>query len=134
MTTQLGDILQTSGYRLTQPRTAVFTFLEQSSGPMTISAIARHCSNIDRTSVYRTIELFLKLHIIVTVPRGWKHAYELAEPFHPHHHHFQCTRCKKSTTLQSTVVEKMINELAQDLQATPTSHTFEIHGLCRDCR
>lgn len=119
---------------MTKSRLTIFNCLQQSTSPLPITVIVKQCPAINRTSVYRTLELFSELHIVTTVPHGWKHAYELSDPFQPHHHHFHCTQCRKSTSLQSSTVEKMVDELAASLKADVTSHTFEIHGICHQCR
>lgn len=102
--------------------------------PMTASSIAGLCKKIDRTSVYRTLELFTQLGIAHEVPMGWKQRYELASPFKSHHHHLSCNGCGKLVDIHSPQLERTMARIASEHGFTVDSHTFEIRGLCSECR
>lgn len=134
MEQKLQKILRRAGYRITEPRRQVFLCLSRTETALSISEIIKQCSDIDRTSIYRTLELFIELDIAHIVPQGWKHSYELSEPFRPHHHHFTCENCGEVLSIMSSSIEKVIKQL-QDAQGVEVnSHTFEVQGKCRACR
>src|SRR5690606_34596309 len=81
MNNDLEKILSKNRLRATKPRQIVFATLSDSPAPLQIGEIVKRCPSVDRVSVYRTIELFTKLHIIEAIPLGWKQQYELAGPF-----------------------------------------------------
>lgn len=127
------ELLASHGLRHTAARQAVFETLLGATKPLTIGAIYQHCPHINRTSVYRTIDTFLALHAVTEVPIGWKIHYELAEPFHGHHHHTHCTKCGKTEILESSSLEKLIIDLSRHKHYTHSRHSVEVHGVCRTC-
>jgi len=133
MDTELARIFLKAKLRLTAPRIAIFTALKESNTPLSTSQIIRLCPGVDKVSVYRTIKLFGSLNIVTTVTHGWKQSYELASPFHPHHHHIVCEKCGDVIELQSPSIEALIRKFAEQHSFTPTSHHFEIHGVCEKC-
>jgi len=133
MDTELVRIFSKAKLRLTTPRIAIFNALKESSTPLSTSQIIRLCPGVDKVSVYRTIKLFGSLNIVTIVTHGWKQSYELSSPFHPHHHHIVCERCGDVIKLQSPSIEALIHKFAKQHAFTPTSHHFEIHGVCEKC-
>lgn len=134
MKTDLGKILLEHGLRTTAPRVAIFETLQRTNKPLSQVELAEMNPHIDRVSVYRTIDVFMKLGIVMSVPHGWKQRFELAEPHRPHHHHLLCTECGRVESLQSAETEQKIHDIAASHDFLVTGHTFEITGLCPDCR
>ena len=120
--------------RTTQPRIVIFELLERAASPLPITEIIRGCPEVDKVSVYRTIDLFLKLHVIESIAHGWKQHYELATPFRPHHHHLRCTQCQNIIEIRSDTLERVIHSITDELAFQPVAHTFEIVGLCETCQ
>lgn len=134
MKSELENILSKNGLRVTRARQTVFTALSASQAPLQIGELVKRCPSVDRVSVYRTIELFIKLHIIETIPFGWKQQYELAEPFKPHHHHIHCTQCGQLTDIHSSDLESLVANIAARYNFSVQVHKFEISGLCHQCQ
>lgn len=130
----ISDILRSHSHRLTKPRQRVFTELEKSSRPLSMGNIVAACNDVDRVSIYRTLELFIALNIINVIPVGWKKRYELAGPFKPHHHHLQCARCGELVAIDTPRLEGMIADLAISHGYTLTHHHIELTGLCDRCK
>ncbi len=120
--------------RFTNPRKAVFDTLKVATAPLSHMEIAHMTPHADKVSIYRTIDLFMKLGIVVAVPHGWKQRYELAAPFRPHHHHLHCEVCGVVEEIQSAQLEKIIHALADRQGFLVTGHMFEITGMCSNCR
>lgn len=133
MNSELATIFSTRGLRLTKPRQSVFDALLKAGKPLHIQDIILLCPEIDRVSVYRTIDLFHQLHILDTVHIGWKKQYELAGPFKPHHHHLYCKNCGKTVEINSNKLEDFVDDLAGENGFRATGHKFEIAGLCNEC-
>lgn len=133
MDTELIRIFSDAKLRLTAPRIRIFNTLKASESPLSTAELIHLCPEVDKVSVYRTIALFTSLNIITTVTHGWKRSYELASPFLPHHHHLICQKCGDVTELQSDSIEALVKSLSQHSSFTPTSHHFEIHGICEIC-
>jgi Fur family ferric uptake transcriptional regulator len=119
---------------LTLPRQAVFDALQHHTS-LTMAELAASCPGIDRSSVYRTSELFEKLGIVVRIPTGWKYRLELGEAFHEHHHHATCATCGASIALpEDPALEKRLRDLAARRSFSLTSHQIELTGTCETCR
>lgn len=131
---QLGTLLQTNGYRSTEPRQLVFAALQQADEPLSLQQLHALTPGADRTSVYRTLELYERLHIIDIVHVGWKKRYELADPFKPHHHHLQCTSCQQLIAIDTPELEQLISTIAKKYDYTITHHHFELAGTCANCQ
>ncbi len=127
-------ILRQAGQSITKPRLAVFATLAQSDMPLKNGEIARRTPNVDRASIYRTLELFDKLNITETITRGWTPYTELAEPFRPHHHHMTCEACGTSEEIESGTLEDVLTLIANRHDFTLTKHIVELTGMCKTCQ
>lgn len=134
MHNELETVFAKEGYRLTTPRRQVFDALHKTETPLAIAAIIKACPDVDRVSIYRTLELFTKLGIADIIPFGWKQRYELTSPFKPHHHHLYCTTCGKLIDIHSQRLEQIVALITRDHHFTPVEHKFEISGQCEECR
>lgn len=130
----LENILEQHNLRTTKPRQAVFEFLKKHEEPVFIGQIIKECPNIDRVSIYRTIELFEKLGIIQVFHIGFNKGYELAEPFKEHHHHIHCKVCNKITSIKSDKLERTVHKIAEHYNYELSSHHIELWGTCSDCK
>lgn len=119
--------------RLTSPRRAVFETLQHAHQPLYLHQINEMCQHIDRTSVYRTLELFSELGMIDTIHTGWKKRYELAGPFKPHHHHLECTNCGELVAIDTPRLEELVSSTARAYGYQLMSHHIELRGLCERC-
>ena len=107
------NTLQQNGFSVTKSRKLVFAVLDVSD-PLTIAEIIKACNGeLDRVTVYRTIDLFEKLQIIQKINMGWKYKIELSSPYQLHHHHMTCLKCDKMIALpEDEVLESRLNFLA----------------------
>ena len=122
------------GLRLTTPRRAVFEALHKSSRPLMIKDLIQACASTDRTSIYRTLGLFIELGIAEIVPLGWKQRYELTGPFKPHHHHLYCLNCGALIDVHSQKLEQLVAAITHEYGFLPAEHKFEVSGFCRACQ
>jgi len=130
---QLSTLLHNHHLRSTTPRQAVFRALADAAEPSYLYEIIHACTNIDRTTVYRTLELYVTLGIVEIIHVGWKKRYELAEPFKPHHHHLQCTICGELIAIDTPHLEGYIETTATNYGYRLTQHHIELRGVCKTC-
>lgn len=90
-------------------------------------------SEVDRASVYRSVELFERLGIVQRVNIGWKYKLELTDRFAKHHHHLTCTNCGRAIEISESELEQTICRLAAAHCFKPTAHQIEIQGQCSRC-
>ena len=131
---QFEQLIRERGIRLTEPRREVFSILNQHDQPLTIGELLKLSKIAERTSVYRTLNLFATLGIIETITSGWKSRYELAGPFKPHHHHLHCTACHQLIQLDIPILEETIKSFADSHEYMLTGHHIELTGLCKKCQ
>ncbi len=118
----------------TQSRLTVFSHLAE-HGPMNVGILATQLQeNVDRATVYRTIELYEKLGIVNRIWHGFKHQVELSEIFTPHHHHAQCQQCGKTLDIASPELEAALAALAKKHSFLTLNHSVELNGYCHDCQ
>jgi len=131
---QLEQLLKAHKYRRTKPREAVFELLNDTAAPLSLTQIRKSLPGLERTSLYRTLDLFERLDVITIIHVGWKKRYELADPFKPHHHHLVCTTCQKVTAVHPPELEQLIAQLSNKHGFAAQNHHFEIRGVCHKCQ
>lgn len=125
--------LKASGYRLTKPRQEIFAVLKHK--PQSVLEIATKLREkkikIDKVTVYRTLENFVKLGLVVeTRFKDNISVYELAD--HEHHHHVLCEKCGRIEDI--SLNEDLLIEAAKKSSSfIIKSHHLEFFGLCRKC-
>ena len=136
VTPELTLALKERGYSMTRPRALIFNALANSDEPMSMHELYAQCAqDIDRTSLYRTIDIFEKCGVIERVQIGWKYKIELSEAFSSHHHHIVCAYCGEVTSFEENEdIKKAIYELATSLHYELTAHHLELRGVCSNCR
>lgn len=131
----LSKKLKEKGYSVTKPRLITFDVLSDSKQPLTMQDIIRRTNKqIDRASVYRTIDIFDETGITQRIYSGWKYKLELSDSFLEHHHHFTCTNCGGVTPIHDQAIEQIIKELSAKENFQTTSHQLEAQGLCARCQ
>ncbi len=133
MKPQFSSFLKSNGYSVTKPRQSLFDLLAGKE-PMSMHDLcAAAAKDMDRASVYRTIEVFEKIGVVRRINIGWKYKIELSDAFAEHHHHLTCLNCKKVIPINENALENFIDNLASDQNFKPTEHQIEIQGFCSDC-
>jgi Fe2+ or Zn2+ uptake regulation protein len=125
--------LSKNSFSATKTRKQIFKCLRASSSPLSIKEICLLNSNIDHSTIYRTIDLFVKIGIAKRIWQGLKSKIELTDAFSPHHHHAACTNCGSVESLSNSNLEKILVESASSIGFKMNNHEIEIVGLCRKC-
>jgi Fur family transcriptional regulator, ferric uptake regulator len=86
------------------------------------------------TTVYRTLKLFTECGLASEVAfhdgiARYEHQYNRRS-----HHHMVCTECGGSVEFFSAEVERLQEEIGRKHRYMATRHTFQIYGICEDCR
>lgn len=120
---------------VTQERLKLFAVLDDQDRPLTMNQLINACSpTLDRSTVYRTVDIFEKIGVAIRVYSGWKYRIELSEVFSSHHHHITCIRCGKIIPFEESVgFERELQYIQQKYAFNITSHTLELKGLCKTC-
>lgn len=132
----VSKLLKDKGCSLTGQRQAILGIL--SGGKLfTAQEIKKYLQKkkikIDLATIYRTLELFVKLGLAEKTQFEEKIArYEII-PGHKHHHHLVCQKCG---TVEDVSVneEKLIWQVESHSKFLVKKHTLEFFGLCLKCR
>lgn len=133
----MAESLREVGLRLTPQRMMILDAIKQSTGHFSADEVCEKVRAsypyIDISTVYRTLQLLKKLHIVTESDLGRSHTqYELRD--RALHHHLVCSACHDTYALDNGVLEP----LRETLQS---QHGFEadldhlvIFGRCSRCR
>jgi len=131
----LSKRLKDKGYSVTNPRLVTFDVLSNSKQPLTMQDLIRRTKKqIDRASVYRTIEIFEDSGVTQRIYSGWKYKIELSDIFQEHHHHFTCENCGLVIPIHDQQIEQIIERLSSDNKFKLSTHQLEVQGLCEKCQ
>jgi Fur family transcriptional regulator, ferric uptake regulator len=86
------------------------------------------------TTVYRTLKLLAECGLASEVAfhdgiTRYEHQYNRRN-----HHHMVCTECGGSVEFFSPEVGKLEQEIGRKHHYLTTRHTFQIYGVCEECR
>ena len=129
------SLLKEKGFRVTKPRLEIIKVL--SNYPLSAEeihdALDKKNIRVDLASVYRSLELFVKMSVVYSIELGeGKKRYELVNKNY-HHHHLICNKCGTIENVEMNEInfDKKINEKSKFLI---DHHHLEFFGLCQDCQ
>ncbi len=131
------DAMRDAGYKLTGPRLTILEVLDQSGGHITsaelLTQVEERDPSIGRASVFRTLDLMIKLGIIWTTVQGGSTIHYMLMPG-GHHHHIICTNCNKLIEFEDCRLGALISTLEREHGVHVEGHLLELYGMCSDCR
>jgi Fur family transcriptional regulator, ferric uptake regulator len=134
----LHEHLKRVGLKHTEQRDTILqTFLETREH-LSVNELHRLVQKKDArigfTTVYRTLKLLAECGLASEVAfhdgiARYEHQYNRRG-----HHHMVCTSCGSSVEFFSPEVDRLEHEIGRKYNYETTRHTFQIYGLCEDCR
>jgi Fe2+ or Zn2+ uptake regulation protein len=114
----------------------VLQALTQREGHMTAEEIHARVQKaypfIDLATVYRTLQLFKRLHLVTEIDLGTSATqYELAGS--GRHHHLICRGCGATFDLPLDYLDGLSQSLRQEFSFEPDLENFTVSGLCGPC-
>ena len=136
---ELLNQLEMQGIRLTAQRRALVETIQEATDHLDAAALLEQARqrdpNINRATVYRTIELLKKLGLIDELDlmhlNGEKHYYEVRTQ--KDHLHLACFGCGAVKEFESQTFDKLKKEIARENEFTIQVMRLEVGGLCRKC-
>lgn len=128
--------LESKGIRPTANRILVMKTLMGEQNPQSLSNLERKMVSMDKSSIFRTLTLFLEHDVVHAFEDGrGVLCYELCEEkgacdHHDGHIHFYCESCQRSFCMEDIHIPSF--ELPEGF--CPHSISFVIKGECPDCR
>lgn len=133
-----GDVLRQTGHRSAAAREQVLDALARrdccASAQELADDVHRAGSRVGTASIYRALELLVRLGLVRRLDMGQGTArYEAAHPGGEHHHHLVCDRCGKVTQFEDPELEDAIDRAAARLDYAVGTHDVVLRGACPDC-
>jgi Fur family transcriptional regulator, ferric uptake regulator len=136
---ELLNELETKGVRLTAQRRALIETIQQADAHLDAATLLERARqrdpNIDRATVYRTLELLKRLGLIDELDlmhlNGEKHYYEVKTQ--KDHLHLACFRCGEIEEFDSPTFQRLKREIAAQNGFAVQVMRLEVGGLCRRC-
>ena len=96
--------------------------------------VKKQDGKIGFTTVYRTLKLLAECGLASEVAfhdgiARYEHQYNRRS-----HHHMVCTECGSSVEFFSPEVDTLEQQIGRKYRYVTTRHTFQIYGVCEDCR
>jgi Fur family ferric uptake transcriptional regulator len=96
--------------------------------------VRKQDERIGFTTVYRTLKLLAECGLASEVAFNdgiarYEHQYNRRD-----HHHMVCTECGSSVEFFSADIERIEREVGRKHKYLTTRHTFQIYGVCDECR
>jgi Fur family ferric uptake transcriptional regulator len=129
-------ILKNQGYRLTPQRRLILDIIHEANSHLTadviLSRLRAKISGVNKSTVYRTLELLEDLGLVVKSEIASTNVYHHAEE--GHHHHLVCKKCGRQFHCDEAVLWPLKDSLKEKLGFDADLSYHVICGLCRDCR
>lgn len=133
---QWEKVLATAGHRVTRQRTTIIDATCQLGGHTTIDeiylAVRRQDRSIDRSTVYRTLALFVDLGLLLTaVGSENQTTYEIARL--ASHHHLVCRTCGDELEIDEDALRTLTASIEADHGFRIETDHLVLFGTCHEC-
>ena len=130
------DLFHENGFRITRQRQVVLDAICQADGHVTIGEIYYRSKkldkNIDRSTIYRSLDLFVKLGLIITGEKNdSEQTYEMVKE--SRHHHLICKVCGNGVEIEKIVVDDFFTKLGNACDHEIGMDHLIVFGLCKKC-
>ena len=128
--------LAAQGYPITDQRRALIGRILCLSKCFTANELMGELSSdrikVGRATVFRTLELLVRLGYLSRVPDGARRAYAVCDP--GHHHHLVCSGCGRVLHLEDCPISGLLGELESRTGYRIEHHQLEVAGICPACQ
>lgn len=119
------DILKKKGIKVTKQRSQIIDFLINNN-PSLFKNIVYYNQNIDPSTIYRIIELFLEKELITKINKHHNTYYVFNND--DHKHYIECIKCHKLTQIDICPYSLI------DLKGYKIKSDETIKGICQNCQ
>ncbi len=130
------DILHKNGHRVTPQRIHILDAVCDGKGHTTIGEVYARVrlvdASIDRSTLYRTLKLFVELGLVISAEPGDGETYYEIAKLH-HHHHLVCRVCGKQQEIDDTLLKPLFEGFLTHYGFTAQNDHLVFTGTCSDC-
>ncbi|MDO1605417.1 Fur family transcriptional regulator [Lactobacillus sp. YT155] len=127
------NTLKEHGYKLTSPRKQIVEYMISTHSHPTAEMIHREVKNLPVSTIYNTLEILIKLHLVIEIDNknDDKTHYDY---FGTPHYHVVCTNCGKIVDAEQFDFSKLPESAEKETGYQVTGVSIEVFGLCPDCQ
>lgn len=130
------EIIRSAGHRVTPQRVLILDAVCDGSGHTTLGEVYARVRqldhSIDRSTLYRTLKLFVDLGLVVSADTGDGEVYyEIAKPHR--HHHLVCRQCSAEQEIEHTLLQNLFDQVFQQYGFKADTDHLVLFGLCSKC-
>ncbi|MBI4337743.1 MAG: transcriptional repressor [Chloroflexi bacterium] len=129
--------LKAQGHRLTPQRGMVLSAIAGLGGHVGVDQIFQRVREVypymDVATVYRTLQLLKRLHLVTEIVTGSGAQYELVRQETDRHHHMVCEQCGTTFDFPASYAESLRGELTRAFGFVAHLDHFTVSGLCAAC-
>ena len=133
---QFDELIREYGFRVTPQRLVIMRSIwdngEHAEIEEVLADVSKHDPNINKATVYRTLDLFIQHGLVIASKLGERTVYEIVSD-HPHHH-LICRRCGWDQKLDQDVIRNLVNDVDQEYHFLVEPGHMVFVGLCAHCR
>ncbi len=135
-TTDYEDVIRAAGHRVTPQRIHILDAVCAGHGHTTLGEVYARVRQvdpaIDRSTLYRTLKLFVDLGLVVSVDKhDGETYYEIAQP--QPHHHLVCRKCGKEWAIDHARDDRMVEQVLSDYDFRVDTNPLMLFGICSAC-
>ena len=131
--------LDSKGIRMTAQRRALIEVIQEAKEHLDADSLLERARkrqpNIDRATVYRTIDLLKRLRLVDELDlmhlEGEKHYYEVRTT--RDHIHLACFRCGRIEEVSNSLFEQLKSQITKQTGFQIRVTRLEVGGACRAC-
>lgn len=129
---RLTRLLDHFGVRITPVRHLLYRALEEASTAMSLNDLEAELVTVDKSSIFRNLQLFLGVGLIHQIQDGSGIAKYAVNQSHEHSHaHFTCEVCGETICLDGLSLDYSQLLLPEGYKAG--GYTLIIKGVCPNC-
>ena len=118
----------------TANRIVIIKTLAMADGPLSLSELEQIILTIDKSNIFRALNIFKEKHLVHVIEGAEGAKYELCRSHHPLHDedlhpHFYCECCQKTFCLDNITLPQV--EIPKGFIAH--SVNLMVKGICADC-
>ncbi|ANT64433.1 Fur family transcriptional regulator [Prosthecochloris sp. CIB 2401] len=128
--------MKEEGYRCTQERLTVLREIYSSSNHLDADEIFVRLKkkevSISRATVYHTLDLLFKFHLVNKIDLGHKHTHYEKSYGVGNHLHIICEQCDREVEVHSEELNTLLDRLCEENGFTLGSFSLQVFAKCQD--
>ncbi len=130
------ELMKEEGYRCTRERLTVIREIYTSNSHLDADEIfvrlKKKGISISRATVYHTLDLLFKFHLVNKIDLGHKHTHYEKSYGVDNHLHIICEQCGRVVEVHSDELNKILEKLCEKNGFTLGSYSLQVFAKCRE--